>query len=269
MWLVLFLLGIIMYLLYILKRNKKLKYKCFLLTLPDSTIRRRKFLEHHDKAVPLEIIYGVDTKSVENAKKYQSVVDPVYFKEALKMHYNKKHLRPDMTYFNMGAIGCYMGHMEFYRRCFEQGLKYAVIFEDNATVTNNRFYDDVQEVIDTLGDDFEICFFHCHSRLPYDKKIGDIERVKWIASTKCYLVNVANMQKYYQYFFPIDNHVDMKHEDIIARGARVFYRESRDCLYIDYSRGSTIGHSHHLKPKYFSKQYPTATTDILKYNYQS
>ena len=268
MWLVLFLLGIIMYLLYILKRNKKLKYKCFLLTIPDSTLRRQKFLANHDKAVPLEIIYGTDTKSVENAKKYQSVVDPVYFKEALRIHYNKKRIKPDITYFNMGAIGCYMGHMEFYKRCFEQGLEYAVIFEDNTIVTNHKLYDEIQRVIDTMGDNFDICFFHCWARYSDGKIATDLERVKWISGTKCYLINVKNMQKYYQHFFPIDNHVDMKHEDIIARGARVFYKDLRDCLYIDYKGGSTIGHTKHHKPKYFSKQFPTATPGVLKYGYK-
>ena len=267
MWLVLFLVGVIMYLLYRLREKKQLSYKCFLLTIPDSTLRRRKFLANHDKAVPLEIIYGVDTKSVENAKKYQSVVDPVYFKEALKMHYNRSHLRPDMTYFNMGAIGCYMGHMEFYRRCFEQGLKYAVVFEDNVIVSNPRLYDEIQEVIDTMGDDFEMCFFHCLSRFSGGVVKKDIERVKWIASCKCYLINVENMQKYYKYYFPIDNHVDLKHEDLIARGARVLYKDLRDSMYIDRTGASTIGHSNHHRPKYFSRQYPSVTTDVLKYGY--
>ena len=264
MWLVLLLVGV---LLYLLKNKKKLEYKCFLLTLPTSTNRRQKFLASHDKAVPLEIIYGVDTKSVENAKKYQNVVDPVYFKEAIRLHYNKKLRRPDMTYFNTGAIGCYMGHMEFYKRCFEQGLKYAMIFEDNVIVSHGKLYDEIQGVIDRLGDNFEMCFFHCLTRYPDEKVMNDIERVKWISSTKCYLINVANMQKYYEYFFPIDNHVDMKHEDIIARGARVFYKDLRESMYIDRTKYSTIGHSNHHKPKYFSKQYPTATPDVLKYGY--
>jgi len=268
MWLVLLLVGIIIYLLCVLKQKNDIKYKCFLLTLPTSTNRRQKFLTSHDRAVPLEIIYSVDTKNVENAKKYQHIIEPGYFKEALRMHYNRKRLRPDMTYFNMGAIGCYMGHMEFYRRCFEQGLKYAVCFEDNVIVTNTRLYDEIQSVINTLGDNFEICFFHCLSRFPDEtESTDDLEKVKWISSMKCYLINVRNMEKYYKYYFPIDNHVDLKHEDLIARGARVYYKDLRNYMKIDRMGRSTIGHSQHHKPNYFSKQYPTATPEVLKYGY--
>ena len=265
---VLVLLIIVLALLYATRRKRRLGYKCFLLTIPSSTTRRQTFLAHHDPGVPLEIIYGQDTKNVENAKKYQSIIEPGYFKEALELHYRKTKVRTDITHFDMGAIGCYMGHMEFYRRCFEQGLRYAVIFEDNVVVTNNTLYDEIQGVIDTMGDSFEMCFFHCLSRYPdASRPKGDLERVKWISSTKCYLVNVRNMQQYYQYFFPIDNHVDMKHEDIIARGARVYYRDMHDYMYIDRAHASTIGHSQHRRPTYFSKQYPSVTTDVLEYGY--
>ena len=267
MWLVLSLVGVIMFLLFRLRQKRYLEYKCFLLTIPSSAKRRKNFLAHHDPGVPVEIIYGVDTKNVENAKKYQNIIDPGYFKEALRLHYGESKLRTDMTHFNMGAIGCYMGHMEFYRRCFEQGLKYAVVFEDNVVVKNNDVYDQIQSVIDVMGDNFEMCFFHCLSRYPDKKEVKGLEKVRWISSTKCYLIHVENMQKYYKHFFPIDNHVDMKHEDIIARGARVFYKDLRDYMYIDRSDKSTIGHSNHQKPKYFSKQYPSVTTDVLEYGY--
>ena len=69
-----------------------------------------------------------------------------------------------------------------------------------------------------------MCFFHCLSRLPTKLK-EDLEKVQWISSTKCYLINVDNMKKYKKYFLPMDNHIDMKHEDIIAKGARVYYKD--------------------------------------------
>ena len=264
-------LVLVFVLVFIFIRRKKydINYKCFLLTLETSTDRHEKFLKYYDHSIPLEIIYGADTRKLENAKKYQKIIEPNYYREALRLHYNEAKTRPDITYFNLGAIGCYMGHMEFYRRCFDQNIKYAVIFEDNVIIKNSRVYSEIQDVINKKGDDFEMCFFHCLSRYPdkEDAEKSGLERVKWISSTKCYVVHVDNMKKYYKHFFPIDNHVDMKHEDIIARGARVYYKDLRDCLHIDRSHNSTIGHSNWGRKKFFSKRYPTATTDDLEYGW--
>jgi GR25 family glycosyltransferase involved in LPS biosynthesis len=242
-------------------------YKAFLLTLPSSTKRQETFMRHYNSDIPLETIYGKDTKSVENATKYKKYVKPEYFNEAIEMHYDSVKKRPDITYFNMGAIGCYMGHMEFYKRCFDQNIKYALMFEDNVIILNDDFYKKVQSVIDTLGDDFEICFFHCLSRYSDGEKQRGLERVKWITSMKCYLVHVENMKKYYKYFFPIDNHVDLKHEDIIAAGARVYYKDLRRYIKIDRSGPSTIGHSDWGNKHFFSRQFPSETPDRLKGGY--
>jgi GR25 family glycosyltransferase involved in LPS biosynthesis len=265
MWLFLLVLVGILFLIC-MRNNSSINYKCFLLTIPTSKVRQNNFMESHDSTIPMEVIYGVDTKNIENAKKFEHLIDPLYFKEALKLHFNNKNIRPDMTYFNLGAIGCYMGHMDFYQRCFNQGLKYAVVFEDNVIISNHGLYDEIQSVIDSMGDDFEMCFFHCITRYPFVEH-QKLERVKWISSSKCYLIHVDNMRKYYKHFFPIDNHVDLKHEDLIAKGARVFYKDLRNFMYIDRSGSSTIGHSVHKKPKYFSKQYPSVTTDVLKHGY--
>ena len=241
-------------------------YKCFLLTLPKEDLRRRRFMKYHNPEVPVEVIYGTDTRNIKNARKFEHQIDAEYFEKAVEMHYNPNVKRPDITYFNMGAIGCFMGHMDFYKRCFKQRLKYAVIFEDNVIIKSDQLYDEIQSVIDEKGDDFEMCFFHCLSRLP-DTKEGTLEKVKWISSTKCYLVHVDNMKKYTKYFYPMDNHVDMKHEDIIAKGARVYYKDLRKYMTIDRTHKSLIGHSEHGNQQFFSRQYPQVTPNHIKWGY--
>ena len=41
-------------------------------------------------------------------------------------------------------------------------------------------------------------------------------------STKCYLINVKRMKKYYHLFYPIFTHVDMVYEKLIHHGADVY-----------------------------------------------
>ena len=247
-------------------RRSHYDYKCFLLTLKNEPTRYERFLKSHQKGLPLEIIYGADTRNLKVAREYESFVEPEYFDKAVEMHYNPHVQRPDITYFNLGAIGCFMGHMEFYNRSFQQGLNYAVIFEDNVVVKSNQLYEEIQKVIDQMGDDFEMCFFHCLSRLPSETK-GPLERVDWISSTKCYLIHVDNMRMYKKHFLPMDNHVDMKHEDLIAMGARVYYKDLQDYMYIDRRHRSLIGHSNHGRSMFFSRQNPKTTPFNLKWGY--
>lgn len=260
--LVVLLLGI----LFFTSNVKKYDYKCFLLTVKDQKRRQRRFHKSHNQNIPIETIYGPDTRNIKNVVEYEDIIEPEYYEKAIEMHYNPKLIRPDITYFNVGAIGCFVGHMEFYKRCFKQGLKYAVIFEDNVIIKSDKLYDEIQSVIDEKGDDFEMCFFHCLSRLK-DKNDGTLEKVKWISSTKCYLINVENMKQYMHKFFPMDNHIDMKHEDLIAEGARIYYKDMREYMLIDRTNKSLIAHHNHGKKHFFSRQYPTVTPDKVLRGY--
>lgn len=249
-------------------RNRKTSkyeydYNCYLLTLPESSERRQKFFKYHDSSIPIQTVYGVNTKSVKKAREYEELIEPEYFEKAVEMHYDKSIKRPDITYFNLGAIGALLGHVNIMKTCED---KYALIFEDNVIIKSKRFYREVQKVIDELGDDFEMCFFHCLSRVPTQVD-GKLERVVWVSSMKCYLVNVENMKKYLKYYFPMDNHVDNKTEDIIAQGARVYYKDLRRYMKIDRSGPSTIGHSDHGRKMYFSRQNPTLTPKDVKWGY--
>jgi len=260
------LFAFVVYILISKPNRSKYDYKCFLLTLKDQTTRRERFIKNHHPDIPLEVIYGPDTRNPKLAQKYEELIEDDYYEKAFEMYYDKTVKRPDITYFNLGAIGCFMGHLEFYKRCYEQDLKYAVIFEDNVIIKSNQLYDEIQKVIEKKGNDFEMCFFHCLSRLSYTQE-EDLENVKWISSTKCYLINVENMKKYSKYFLPMDNHVDMKHEDLIAKGARIYYKDLREHMWIDRSHKSTIGHSDHGRPNFFSRQYPNVSKEELKYGY--
>jgi len=65
----------------------------------------------------------------------------------------------------------------------------------------------------------------------------------------------------------MDNHIDMKHEDLISKGARIYYKDMRHYMRIDRSHSSTIGHSKHGRPRFFSKNYPNATPDDVIFGY--
>ena len=70
------------------------------------------------------------------------------------MHYDPQLKRPDITWFNLGAIGAWMGHIEVWRRAKARGIKYALVFEDNVIATA-RLHREVERVVQEKGDSFE------------------------------------------------------------------------------------------------------------------
>jgi len=245
---------IVLYFIIIREDTSSYQYRAYLLTIPDAVQRRRVFFNNHDNSrVPVEMVYGDDTRNIANARKYEHVIEPDYFEKAVEMYYDETAQRPTMSHFNVGAIGCYFGHMQILDKAIKDGVKYALIFEDNVVVKSPKLYDEVERVIKERGDTFEACFFHCLSHLPDPT---EDEKVLWIASTKCYLVHVPNMKRYLPSFVPMDNHVDLKFEDVIAKGARVYYRDLRKYVRIDRSHKSTIGHRGEEENLFFSRQYP-------------
>jgi GR25 family glycosyltransferase involved in LPS biosynthesis len=196
--------------------------KCFVLTLPDSKEKLTQFLDSYKSNIPLEIIYSFNTKNKSEAEKYKHLVDPERYNLMYDFDSGTK-IRPDHTYFNSGALGCYLGHMKIYEKCFEQKLDYAIIFEDNV-VLSESFNNELNSALSRLGDDFDACFLHCSSNVgEYVEKCGSmIKKLKWITSTKCYLINVNRMKKYYELFYPIFTSVDIAYEKLIRHGADVY-----------------------------------------------
>ena len=107
---------LIIFIIFIKLEYPNVDYKCFILTTSDERIDT--FLDFHDSRIPIEVVHGDLTKTPKQADKHKHLIDPKYYRNALKLYYDNKSLRPNITYFNLGAIGCYMGHLDIYRRAF-------------------------------------------------------------------------------------------------------------------------------------------------------
>lgn len=249
-----FILAILLLAFMIFRKEHPWSYETYLLTLPQAKERQKVFFKYNTSGPEVNVVYGKDTRNIETARKFEHHVQPEFFEKAVEMHYDSNVTRPNITYFNLGAIGCQMGHLDIWTRAKKAGHKYILVFEDNVIVKSPMLYEKVQQFIDEKGDNFEVCFFHCLHYLPRPGR--DTERVMWISSTKCYLMHVPNMEKYAPLFLPMNNHVDMKFEDIIAEGARVYYRDMRKYIDIDRRGPSLIGHSVHDEQDMFSRRYP-------------
>jgi hypothetical protein len=50
-------------------------YKCFLLTIPKEDARRQKFMKYHNPEIPIEVIYGPDTRNVKTAREFENNIE--------------------------------------------------------------------------------------------------------------------------------------------------------------------------------------------------
>ena len=215
----------------------RFNFKCYILSLPKRIDRRKTFLKYFNTSLDHEIVYGVNTNIITNAIQFKDRIDPEYLKVALQLKQGTIKTRPNITFFNLGAIGCYMGHYEIYRKAIRENQKYILIFEDNCIVKSDEFYFEVQNAIKDLGDTFDFCWFHTHANIyskdqPYknDPVLKIYKKLDWLMGTKCYLVNVGTLGKCVGVLDIMDNHIDMKMEDIVSKGTRIYYKKSKHLL---------------------------------------
>ena len=97
---VIILVTLLVFIFFRRKWVSEFDYKCFLLTVKDQKERQERFFKSHRKDIPVEVIYGADTRKVKIAREYEEHIDPDYFDKAIEMHYDPSTKRPDITYFN-------------------------------------------------------------------------------------------------------------------------------------------------------------------------
>ena len=213
--------------------------RCFVLTMSTDSARFKAFSSTYNLDIPLEPIIGVNTKKPENAEPFKRLVVPEKFNKMYLLDTGKAE-RIDSSYFNSGALGCYLGHIEFYKRCFDQNLNYAMIFEDNV-VLKPEFKKEMSMLV--LPPDFDMCFLHNWTLKgePLVKCDQNFQKIKFVMGTKCYIINVKRMWKYFPLFFPIETHIDYATEKLIYHGANVYFRKT-DPIHVVYIDGG-IGHS--------------------------
>jgi GR25 family glycosyltransferase involved in LPS biosynthesis len=226
--------------------------KFFLISMRDSVERRNTFLKSFERLkfndnnikVPLEIIWGKNTKLRQEAEKYSHLVKSEYFEKMFE--YDAGKPRPDHTYFNSGALGCYLAHLDFYNSSISQKLNYTLVFEDNIILSQD-FPEDLNNALKRLGNDFDACFFHCWDSIS-EKVVKcnneKINKLKWLSSTKCYLINVNRFKKYLPLLLPMENHIDQSFEKLIYNGADIYLIKLNSISIQRTQAGSSIiGHS--------------------------
>lgn len=91
-----------------------------------------------------------------------------------------------------GMIGCFLSHLQTYQKFIESGKPYAIIFEDDAKITNPDVYKKtISQLHETIPDDWDIILLGYFNDNPIHKFDDEGEYYKFwnFFGTHCYIIN--------------------------------------------------------------------------------
>jgi len=126
--------------------------------------------------------------------------------DAQTLGYRTKHYQ-----LTMGAVGCYLSHVNLWNLIYSKGLDYALIFEDDASIPPD-FIENLNISIKNMNNadpNWDILFLDalCRDCIPYQDNIVKINK---FFLTHAYIIRRKAIKKMFNYnmLFPINQQID-------------------------------------------------------------
>ena len=140
-------------------------------------------------------IIGIEgKKSIDNYYKYKII---------RKYHYELS---------SYGAIGCYLSHVNIWKEIIKNNIKNAIIFEDDANVSNIK-YNDIIKRLKLLPNDWDIYLLinpiFCYQKEKVENK-RNLYKVNRFFLLHSYIININACKKIIEsgLLFPINQQID-------------------------------------------------------------
>lgn len=111
-----------------------------------------------------------------------------------------------------GAIGCALSHLEAWERLLQQkcnGVKWAMVFEDDVVALANDFTQRLTSVISALPDDWHFCYLGYHGATPNGDRFELLRVNSEVHGTFGYVVSLAGAHRLlHQSLLPLEAQID-------------------------------------------------------------
>jgi len=128
------------------------------------------------------------------------------------MQLDKTHERRTYKQLTRGMIGCYLSHLEIYKKIQQSTKPYALILEDDAFFTENNIYTSaIRNAFEYIPPDWDIIML---GRMTFDPSHVVVDHETYLELRKFwgtygYLISKAGVNKMLQYgALPIDDQID-------------------------------------------------------------
>lgn len=135
------------------------------------------------------------------------IIEPSAMKSILDNYRTDHH---ELSY---GAVGCYLSHINIWKKLVNNDLDYIIIFEDDANPKFN--FTELQQIIKNVPNDWDIIFF---GGIYNDYNIikDNIVKLKRFYETHAYIINKKGALKLLTNAFPIKKQIDSWLSDLAS-----------------------------------------------------
>ena len=193
--------------------TEKIKFKeinnSFLINLDHRKDRLEHFKQKYRLAninIPLHIHAATNGKMLNLEDIDISSLAKKEVTDAQTLGYRTKHYQ-----LTMGAIGCYLSHVGLWNLIYNKGLEYALIFEDDASISAD-FIENLNISIKNMNNadpNWDILFLDalCRDCIPYQDNIVKINK---FFLTHAYIIRRKAIKKMFDHniLFPINQQID-------------------------------------------------------------
>lgn len=222
---------ILLILLLILKRNTCIK--AHVINLKKNKQRYERFMNSYTLDIPIERFDAIVGKELD-PQEYISKNAYDTLQIAEKNGYRKRH--SELT---RGAIGCYLSHVELYKKLLSDECEYYLIFEDDAElcVKNETI---LRDAIKNAPSDWDMISFARGYGYSHTEIKGKYTKYYHFFGLTCYLINKKGARKFLDEFNskPITMQIDSKMSLMIQKGNFVVYGYS-DYILEEHSDAGT------------------------------
>jgi len=188
--------------------NIKIPSKGYLINLPRRLDRMEEFFKNvnnSDFEINIEKMEAVDGNSIDTSKLRLTHLAKQELKDLEINGYRSKHYQ-----LTKGAIGCYLSHINTWKKILKTNEEYVFVFEDDAYIPKDFGYKVKRLLKHAPEFDIMLLGVMCNECLSKEK----YKRVKRFFQTHAYIIKKQCIEELLRNMFPISQQIDAQLSDL-------------------------------------------------------
>lgn len=156
--------------------------------------------------IDYEVIPAIDGNNLDINRLYKQQILGEYCMNTMNKNIRDFHYEINTK----GAIGCYLSHIEVWKKIKEnKNCNYGIIFEDDIDINNNITEKVIYNYISNLPNDWDILLLN-KNRVVMTREKNNLFKVSKFICTHSYIIKRSSIDKILKKILPINQQIDFK-----------------------------------------------------------